>query len=298
MNGDTEASETGSALCWELDLEPSTASPPRARRALLNALSGTALEHRGDEAALAVSELVTNAVLHGRAPIRMLVQLHHDRLRVEVQDHSPLSPAFSMLDPTAVTGRGLVLVSSVVDSWGVEPTGTGKGVWFVLLASPSAVSQLDEEARLLDAWADDLDGDPALEDVRVVLTDVRTADLAVSEAHIEGVLRELALAASDDRDAERQAKAAGLLAACAPLDALRLDVRRQLAQSLQLDESVVDISLTVRREDGEMVRNFMHAMDDADRLSRQGALLALPAAPEVSASRRAFLTRLLDQLRS
>ena len=112
------------------------------------------------------------------------------------------------------------------------------------------------------------------------------------------MLRELALAASDGTDPVRQAAAATLVEACAPLEALRRDVRRQLALALLAEEPLVDVALTVRREDGAMVRDFMHAMDDADRLSRQGLLLALPAAPEVSDSRRAFLTRLLDQLRS
>lgn len=298
MTYDQGALEVLGTTGLRLSLDATTAATPTARRAVVAALVGTSFETRADEAALAVSELVTNAVLHGRAPIWLEVVVGQDRVRVEVQDQSPLSPTFSMLDPTAVTGRGLVLVGTVVDGWGVEATATGKSVWFVLLDKPTTTSERDETDRLLDAWADDLDGDPALEDVRVVLTDVRTVDLVTSEAHVEGVLRELSLAASDGGDPVRQATAARLLEACAPLDALRVVVRRQLVQALQADRPLVDVQLTVRREDGELVRDFMHAMDDADRLSRQGALLALPAAPEVSATRRAFFTRVLDQLRS
>jgi hypothetical protein len=54
----------------------------------------------------------------------------------------------------------------------------------------------------------------------------------------------------------------------------------------------------VRRRDAEAVRDLMHALDEADRLSRTGALLLTPAAVELSDARRAYLRRILAQLGS
>jgi hypothetical protein len=218
-----------------------------------------------------------------------------DGIRVEVHDGSPVSPAFSMLDPTAVTGRGLLLVSAAADSWGVDPDDSGKTVWFVLEHDRPDPREAQETERLLASWAEELDVDPAREVVRVVLTDVDTAKLAASEAHSEGLLRELTLVGADSPFYERAQR---ISRAAAPLDAIRLDIRHQVAVARHSGDDRFDVTLTVRREDGEQVRDFMHALDEADRLSRQGDLLLVPTPAATSAFRTAFLTRLLDQLRS
>lgn len=278
-------------LAQEILLPPEPASARLARRALAPLLDQVGFHDRRHDALLAASEIVTNAVLHGREPIRLVILSSPTGIRVEVHDGSPVSPAFSMLDPTAVTGRGLVLVSAVADEWGVEPSGSGKCVWFSLVFEPESPDAVAEEERLLASWADTLEQDPARERVRVIITDLDTHQLAASEAHIEGLLRELSLMQDDP-------KAAAILRAAAPLDAMRLEVRRQAALAVHDGRDTLDVLLTVRREDGEQVRDFMHALDDADRLSRQGELLLVPTPPETSAFRTAFLRRVLNQLRS
>jgi anti-sigma regulatory factor (Ser/Thr protein kinase) len=279
----------------ELDLRPEPASAALARQALAEALDELGLGHRTYDGELAVSEIVTNAILHGREPIRLRFVRTASGVRVEVHDGSPVSPAFSMIDPTAVTGRGLLLVSAVADSWGVDPDDQGKTVWFGFEHTHPTAAETEETDRLLASWADGLAQDPAREKVRVVLTDVDAAQLALSEAHSEGLLRELTLV---NEDSPYHDKAAAILRAVGPLDALRLDIRHQVAVALHEHRTTLDVSLTVRREDGEQVRDFMHALDDADRLSRLGELLLVPTPSETSAFRSAFLRRLLDQLRS
>lgn len=289
---------TGTRTCRAL-LAAEAIAAPQARRMLRDLLVGSPLEPRLDDALLALTEVVGNAVLHGREPIRLALILTGDLLRVEVQDGSAVSPAFSMLDPTAVTGRGLMLVSSVADAWGVEPGSTGKTVWFSMSATPPGDdTEAVEEARLLESWAEGLDVDPAHEDVRVVVTDVDTGALAAAEAHNDGLLRELALVASEARDHDLQARAASVLSRCQPLDALRAEVRRQLTTARLQGRPRIDVLLTVRREDAETVRDFMHALDDAERMCRSEELLMVPADPGVSDARRVFLRRVLDQLRS
>lgn len=276
-----------------LPAEPSSAR--EARGIVAEALAEAGFEHRQYDAELAISEVVTNAVLHGREPITLRVVLIGDGLRVQVHDGSPVSPAFSMLDPTAVTGRGLLLVSAVADCWGIDPDETGKTVWFGFDHNSPTTAEEDETDRLLAAWADGMAEDPAREKVRVVLTDVDAPQLAASEAHSEGLLRELNLVTPQDPHYDT---AQGILRAAAPLDGLRLHVRHQVAVALHNGASSLDVTLTIRREDAEQVRDFMHALDEADRLSRQGELLVLPTSAETSAFRQAFLRRVLDQLRS
>jgi anti-sigma regulatory factor (Ser/Thr protein kinase) len=283
----------------ELSLRAVPDAAPVARGALRVLLSGTPFEDRLDDGELAISELVTNAVLHGRAPITLrLVRTDHC-VRVEVRDGSPVSPSFSMLDPTAVTGRGLMLISAASDRWGVEPEPDGKRVWFELLEA-GRVDELEVDVdALLAAWGDDLDGDPALEQVRIVLTDLDTALVARAEAHVEGLLRELCLLVGDPglpHETSRLAQA--VLRAAAAMDAVRADLKHQLAVAVSAGQPLVDLTLTVQRDAAEAVRDFSHAVDEADRLSRAGKLLTTPAPAELSQARQSYLRRLLAQLSS
>ncbi|MFE3858439.1 ATP-binding protein [Streptomyces griseorubiginosus] len=95
-----------------------------------------------DIAALAVSELVTNAVCHvvkaapASGPARLALTLRHrgTHLIVEVADPDVRPPVPQGLSPlSAESGRGLFIVESVSKEWGyyLPPTG-GKVVWCVL----------------------------------------------------------------------------------------------------------------------------------------------------------------------
>src|SRR4051812_20710338 len=181
-----------------LDLPATTVAVREVRAQLRVLLPASPYAARLADAEIAATEIVTNAVLHGRSPITVRLEYDFNRLRIDVTDSSPVSPTFSLLDPTAVTGRGLVMVSAVSDAWGVDPGAGSKTVWAEFRSlRPSAEEEADV-AALLDRWADELEVDPALETVRVVLTDLDTERLAASEVHVEGVLRELALVADDE----------------------------------------------------------------------------------------------------
>ena len=285
------------APAHRLPLEPVPEAVPRARALLRSVVAGTPFADRLDDGELAVSELVTNAVLHGREPIEVAVTLSDDVLRVEVCDANPVSPSFSMLDPTAVTGRGLLLISSAADRWGVEPAPDGKVVWFELLVGGGDLqAELDLDA-LLAAWGDELEEDPAHECVRVVLTDLDVVLTARAEAHVEALVRELTLVVSAAAAPPAQLRIAGnVLSAAAGIDPVRADLRHQLSVALTRGVARTDVTVTIRREDAELVRDFTHAVDEADRLSRTGQLLTAPAPVELSDARRAYLRRVLAQL--
>jgi hypothetical protein len=107
-------------------LEPHLGSPRRARALLRRACLDWALGSAYDDAALVVTELVTNAVRHTGAPCRLTVTLDGDGMHVAVRDRGPLPPAF--LDDRPC-GAGLHLVANVAQAWGVVRHADGKTVW-------------------------------------------------------------------------------------------------------------------------------------------------------------------------
>lgn len=80
------------------------------------------------------------------------------------------------------------------------------------------------------------------------------------------------------------------------------DLRHQMAVAPAQGQCRVDVRLTVRRRDAEAARDLMHALmhalDEADRLSRTSRLLLTPAPRELSDARPTSLRRILAQLGS
>jgi anti-sigma regulatory factor (Ser/Thr protein kinase) len=83
-----------------------------------------------DDANIVVTELVTNAVLHGRAPIRLTVVIDQ-ALRLEVFDGDgrPELVVLQPMDHARVGGRGLLLVDNIADAWGATTHPDGKTIW-------------------------------------------------------------------------------------------------------------------------------------------------------------------------
>ncbi|PPK92295.1 anti-sigma regulatory factor (Ser/Thr protein kinase) [Kineococcus xinjiangensis] len=118
-----------------LSLDPMAQAVSAARRYVRDALREFGAEELEESAELGISELVTNAVLHGRTPMTIaLRRTDAGRIRVEVADRSPASPRQRRFDLSATTGRGLRLVESLSHDWGVDAVppeqGGGKCVWF------------------------------------------------------------------------------------------------------------------------------------------------------------------------
>ncbi|MCM2410927.1 ATP-binding protein [Streptomyces sp. RKAG290] len=90
-------------------------------------------EEPAQVAELLLSELVTNALVHTDDGAVVAVSVAPQRLRVEVRDFVPGMPVSHVPNADDGThGRGLVLVESLADAWGVSPKALGKMVWFEL----------------------------------------------------------------------------------------------------------------------------------------------------------------------
>jgi signal transduction histidine kinase len=149
-----------------LDLEPTPQAAGEARRFVASICHQWGITGVMDELTLAVSELVTNAVLHARTQIEVEVCVMGGGVTVSVIDRDPRPPVIRpvRLDLLAdldaagpdvgppVTpdfddrhlasyggssgsiagGRGLLIVDALADEWGVAERADGKEVWLTV----------------------------------------------------------------------------------------------------------------------------------------------------------------------
>ncbi|MEV5481547.1 MULTISPECIES: ATP-binding protein [Streptomyces] len=73
---------------------------------------------------LAVSELVTNAVEHGKGGVGLRVRYPDNELRIEVTDGNPTPAKMRRAADNDASGRGLLLVTVLAHEWGVSDGGT------------------------------------------------------------------------------------------------------------------------------------------------------------------------------
>ncbi|MCX4963510.1 SpoIIE family protein phosphatase [Streptomyces sp. NBC_00654] len=107
-----------------------------ARQQLRELLHDWADPDQVDSAVLMLSEMATNVLVHTDGDALMVAEAAGERgerrLRVEVADASDELPHKRRPGEMASSGRGLVLMELLADSWGVDPRGEGKSIWFEL----------------------------------------------------------------------------------------------------------------------------------------------------------------------
>ncbi|MCZ0997643.1 ATP-binding protein [Streptomyces mirabilis] len=69
-------------------------------------------------AVLAVSELITNAVVHGEGEIVLRIAVYVDVVRVSVTDHNLAPAVLKEAGPDSESGRGIRLLDAISDAWG------------------------------------------------------------------------------------------------------------------------------------------------------------------------------------
>ena len=188
----------------DLPLPALPSSAGEARRAVRRAVEPTLVDNLGsleelvDDLLVAVSELVTNAVLHAGSEIRLRVRTLPSWVRVEVFDGSPHLPRTIGAEGVCATGRGLRLVAELVDRWGAESKGQGKVVWCEV-----SRDHVQEGAGVV------LGAGPGKDTVGVVLRNVPLLMHAAWQEAASALLRELMLMDLVE-DAERAVEAHSL----------------------------------------------------------------------------------------
>lgn len=106
-------------------------SAAQARQLVTGLLAAWDLAPLAEDAALIVTELVANAVAHGRGPsIRLTVTFPEQKLvRLAVTDNNHGKPQVTAPGPDDESGRGLQIVAALSRRWGVDFRPRHKHVW-------------------------------------------------------------------------------------------------------------------------------------------------------------------------
>ncbi|MEN8707542.1 MAG: ATP-binding protein [Nocardioides marinisabuli] len=251
-------------------------------------------------AELGVSELVTNALLHGEGPIRVRVRGTREHPRVEVRDASRERPVLPTPaepgdedDLLLTFGRGLSIVARSSDAWGAEIEGDGKVVWF----APAAQFATDDGVQGVITGLDEVPGAAPADPVTVHVPGVPVELYQAFERHFSELRREvrlLALAHESDYPIAKD------------LSDLFGDIDRELRQAVgteeiavaeQRGESTTDVEVVVSRSSADTTQKFVELLDMADQFCREQRLLSLARSEEQRRFQQWYLGEFVRQAR-
>lgn len=121
---------------YALTLDADPRAPSRGRDWATRVLRDHGLAVLAADAALVVSELLSNAVVHGRGPIELTLRLREGLAEVGVRDRGEAAriEIASMPDEGRHGGRGLPIVDAVAERVVVESDAAGTRVRALLRA--------------------------------------------------------------------------------------------------------------------------------------------------------------------
>ncbi len=288
----------------ELVLGQEEDAVPRARafvRSFLGTNHGAVLA----DAELVVSELVTNATLHGVPPVRVRLTDGTDLVRVEVQDRGHNGPLVMRPPSQAMTGRGLAVVAALSSRWGVEPTaGEGKVVWAEILPTegdtdgrvrrdgPGAEPDVD---ALLATWGDEQWPQAYLIDLGHVSTEL----LLAAKSHIDNVVRELTLLGRGQGPGQTAPEIADLVhTVTVGFSDVRSQLKRLAAAAAARGEPMTRLQLHVPARAADAGERYLAALEEADRYARSARLLTLAPPRAHRLFREWYVRALAAQVRS
>jgi anti-sigma regulatory factor (Ser/Thr protein kinase) len=266
-------------------LAPGPQGAAEARRWVADACLQIGRADLRENAELAMSEVVTNAILHGKDPVTVRLRGTRDHPRVEVRDASPDPLALADDDPTQefmdelpTFGRGLAIVASFCEAWGAERDGDGKLVWFVPSASPPA----HPAEGVVLGWEDESE-EPSFageETITVHLRDVPVELMQGTMSHGSELRRELRLLAVAHQDTYPVASDLS-----AYFSALARDFRWQfggdsMVEAIQRGDPYTDIDVVAPLDAADRFGRLMELYDLADAFCRNERLLTLARSPE------------------
>jgi anti-sigma regulatory factor (Ser/Thr protein kinase) len=118
---------------FAISLPRTTAAAAHARRAVTSGFADVLGEESLDDVLLVVSELVTNALLHGQGDIKLRIFLDAQRVTGAVSDEGCAFTGGALApDPARIGGHGLYIVGRLAERWGQDDAPTK--VWFEISA--------------------------------------------------------------------------------------------------------------------------------------------------------------------
>ncbi|MGZ4494896.1 MAG: ATP-binding protein [Nocardioides sp.] len=291
-------------------------SVPTARRFVDEALTSWEHEDLVDDVGLCVSELSTNATLHsGSSYFEVMLQRAERGVRLTVLDGgvtgasaiasrvAPTAPVASggglsaldelvdldalerALDPglgqgaEGMTGRGLVIVSTLAQEWGIEDVEHGTRIWAEFVVGDHPLSRSAPVAPQPRPA-----GAPPPGDWYVVHLDGCPPGLLhAHDENLADIVRELQLmGAEPGRRSLAQAAVLAEVAGVVRRNALTWDAARlQVREAMLAGQAHVDIAVLAPRNVVEEVRRLRAAVTAAEEMATAGAMITLPASEPV-----------------
>ena len=252
-------------------------------------------------AQLGVSELVTNALLHGEPPITVRMRGTAEHPRVEVRDSSveaPILPSEPLDRPETdglllTFGRGLSIVARCGEAWGAEIEEDGKVVWFAPAAEfadgkgvPGVITGVDHSR---------LKATPTRDRVRIHILDVPLALFVGFQQHFRELRREVRLLALAHESDYPLAKSLSDL-----FGSLDRQLRdgigvEQIEAALAKGSESTDLVVHMPRATATTLVRFVELLELADEFCRAERLLSLARSAEQRKFQAWFLTEFVRQ---
>lgn len=288
-----------------------------ARRWVVAAIREIGRDDLVECAEMGVSEIVTNALLHGEQPIQVRVRGTHEHPRVEVRDGStepptlpPAAPALDLdafddgdddgdagldldaLDDVLTFGRGLSIVARASVAWGAEIEPDGKIVWF----SPAAEFSDDVGAEgQITGGVGDTTAEQPVDPVKVRLLDVPVKDYVSFHNHFRELRREVRLLAmaheADYPLAKDLSDVFHRLGRPLTLDSVRDTVDR----ASRAGRATTDLEVVLGRAEAQGVGRLVELLALTDAFAREEKMLALARTPRQVEFQTWVLGELLHQ---
>lgn len=285
-------------LSSQLRLDASPHSAVEARRWVGTLLGRLERDDLVECAELGVSELVTNAVLHGTPPITVKIRGTAAHPRIDVHDRSTAAPLLTeevdddSEDFLVTFGRGLSIVAKCASACGSTIEVDGKVVWFEPADEMRDAADIDWVIDDSVAEAPEPTGDEA---VQVTL---RGLDLELYEGlsnqyrELRRELRLLSLGHQDDYPL-----AANLTAMFANFERqFPSAFNAQIDQAMRAARATTDVTVRMLPEAGSIFVTMAEMFDLADSFCRAERLLSLERTPEQREFHGWLLGELVRQL--
>ena len=271
-----------------------------ARAALAEWLTANGQAELLHEAQLVLSELVTNALLHGGGWARArFAKTDAGGVRITVEDHARLSPIRGWASEGSMTGRGLSLVQSLATDIGVDLSTDGKAVWAEL--APRATVPRGG-ARAFEEVARDQDEQDATRRYHVTLGDVPTPLLLDAKSHVDNLVREFTLAAAgaeSGNTAPVPEHLATLIDTVVTRFAeARQSIKRQSLEAAHTGARHTRLELDLPATAADAAEEYLSALDETDAYCRAMRLLTLETPPQHRVFREWYIGEIVAQVRA
>ncbi len=111
---------------------PAVPESARAARTYVRSFLHDCPDDLVSSAVLLTSELVTNAIIHAHTAFQLELTSPDANVLIAITDDTQNLPTLESHDSLDEHGRGIPLVASLADEWGVEEMHPGKTIWFRL----------------------------------------------------------------------------------------------------------------------------------------------------------------------